>query len=114
MVKAEGTRGTPWTTQHTFSRNENRASCGCIGPARRIGAGPSPRKASLRWPLDLAHVPSVHLIEAAWRRRDGRKKNTQCRVQVIRASAANGSRVHEGMGWGAAAYEKNGAITSKK
>lgn len=64
--------------------------------------------------------PGVHLIETATCPRDGRSRIIRARrwrflpgTVAGGTPAVIGSRIHEGMCWGAAANEKNGSTTSK-
>lgn len=87
-VKAEGTRGAPLDkTEHTYQKREStemwlHRSCS-QNRSRTLAARGQSEVA-----LGLGNfMPSVELIETAWRWRDGRKQNIQCRIQAIRASA---------------------------
>lgn len=62
-------------------------------------------KASLRWPLDSAPMRSVNPIETAMQC-EAVAKNTQCQVPIDLSACRIGSRIHEGMCWGAAAMKR--------
>jgi hypothetical protein len=68
-------------------------------------------KASLKFPMDSASLPSVSLIETA------RVRETVAPEYSVSGWRGPGRlpvgrRIHGGMDWGAAAHEKNGATTS--